>query len=191
MNIQIKQAALLLGRGETAAAAPLLADARDKLGALVKAEPSSSVFTATLAMAWRLEAQLRLATHAPDADIAATSALDLGGTLVNGAQADRKAVGDYAQSCVLAGRIALAQAQPDLARQHWNRCLEVLAPRLTESNDWRFLDPAAQCFLLLGRIEEARPLAARLQHLGYHSINPLVASMLDATSSPVSPTQNK
>ena len=191
LNIRVKEAALLLASRDTAAAARLLAEARSKLSALVTEEPSSRAFTVTLAMSWRIEAQLRLATQANDAREAAARALELSGTLIEGARADHKAIGEFAQSCVSAGRIALAQSQPDLARQHWNRCLTVLAPRLPASNDWRALDPAAQALLLLGKPEEARPLVERLGRLGYHSIDPLAASTFDANFPPISPTKNQ
>jgi hypothetical protein len=93
-------------------------------------------------------------------------------------------------SCVLAGRIALASAQPEVARRHWQRALEVLAPRLPASNDWRYLDPAAQALVLLDRVAEARPLIERLQRFGYQAIDPLASATLAVAASSV-PSQNK
>jgi tetratricopeptide (TPR) repeat protein len=169
----------------------MLSETRDKLEALVKAEPSSRIFARLLAAAWWLEGRIRAATQRPDASDAVTHSIDLGETLIKEARVDNGMIGEFAQSCILAGRIALAQGQPDAARRHWNRALEVLAPRLAGSNDWRFLDPAAQALVLLGKTEEARPLIEQLQRFGYHSLDPLAASILDGASLPVSSTKNK
>ena len=193
LNVRVRQAGLLLAEGDAPAATRILAETRDKLEALVKTEPSSRVFTATLAVAWRLDSRLRLAAQRPDASEAVARALDLGEILIKetAARDYDLAIFGFAQSCILAGRIALAQAQPDVARRHWNRALEVLAPRLADSNDWRFLDPAAQALVLLGKTEEARPLIERLHRFGYHPIDPLAASVLEAASPPVSSTHNQ
>lgn len=67
----------------------------------------------------------------------------------------------------------------------------MLAPRVADSNDWRFLDPAAQALMLLGKTDEARPLIERLQRFGYHPLDPLAASTLDLASLPVTSTKNK
>ena len=114
----------------------------------------------------------------------------MGETLYKQDLPNDQVVGELAQSCVLAGRVALADDQPDVARRHWMRALEVLAPRLANSNDWRFLDPAAQALVLLGKTDEARPLIERLQRFGYHPIDPLAASILDLASLQVSSTKN-
>jgi serine/threonine-protein kinase len=191
LNIRLKQAALRFADGDNSVAALILVETRAKLEALVKAEPSSRIFARLLAAAWWLEGRIRVATPRPDASDAVAHSIDLGETLIKEARVDNGMIGEFAQSCILAGRIALAQGQPDVARRHWNRALEVLTPRLADSNDWRFLDPAAQAFVLLGRTEEARPLIERLQRFGYHSIDPLAASILDVASLPVSSTVNK
>ena len=191
LRVRLQQVALLLADGDTAAAAPILSGARDQLEILVKAEPSSLLFKRRLATAWQLEARLRFATQRPEAQEAVTRALELGGALIKEARADNWAIWEFTQSSILAGRIALARAQADVAQSHWNHVLEVLAPRLSDSNDWRFLDPAAQAYVLLGRAGEARPLIERLQRFGYHPIDPLAATILDAASLPVTSTQNK
>ena len=160
------------------------------LEGLVKAESSSSVFTAALAAAWRLEAQLRLAAKQADAADAVEHSLLLGESLVSGARADRKIIGEFAQSCLLAGRVALAAGRVDAATRHWERALAVLGPRFANSKDWLFLDPAAQALVLLGRRDEARSLCERLQRYGYHSPDPLAASLLDSVVVPPSSTSS-
>jgi serine/threonine-protein kinase len=185
-SLRLQQAALLIADGDRAAATSTLIETRIKLEALVTAEPSSRVFPAILATWWRLEARIRLFDKRADALDAATRALELGAPLVVDARADNKAVGDYAQSCLLAGRIAFAQAQPDVARRHLNRGLEVLASRIATSRDWRLLDPAAQSLVLLGKTNDARPLIEQLRSFGYHSIDPLAASILEVAPSPAS-----
>ncbi len=191
LDVRLQQVTLFLSNADIAAAAPILTETRDQLELLVKAEPSSRVFTRHLAAAWRLEGCLHTLTQRSDASKAVTHALDLGETLIQEAPDDSKVIGEFAQSIILAGRIAHANAQSDAACRHWNRALEVLLPHLSNSNDWRFLDPAAQAFTLLGKTAEARPLIERLQRFGYHSIDPLAASILDVRTLPVSSTQNK
>jgi eukaryotic-like serine/threonine-protein kinase len=191
LDVRLQEITLLLAAGDTAAARPMLAETRGRIEGLVKAEPSSRAFTGHLATAARLEGRLRLAAQRADAGEAVAPALELGETMIKEARADHSALGQFAQSCLLAGRIAAAQAQPEAASRHWQRALEVLAPPLPGSNDWRLLDPAAQALTLLGRSGEARPLIERLRRFGYHSADPLAASILEAAASPDSSNQNK
>ncbi len=191
LNGRLKQVALSLADGDFGTAAPILVEVRDKVATLIQAEPSSRIFPATLATAWRLEANLRLATHRPDAAEAAKQACELGETLIKEARADDRAVTEFAQSCLVAGRIASAQSQPELARTYWTRAVEVLEPRLPATSDWRFLDPAIQAAALLGKLPEARQLVERLREIGYHPLDPLAESTLDSVSSTLSPNPNQ
>ncbi len=157
-----------------------LAGIRTQLEGLVKAEPSSTVFAAALATAWRLEAELRFSAHRPDAAEAIDQALQLGEPLITEARADSRSTGEFALACVLAGRIAQAAGDDRGARRHWERTLGALKPRLDQSNDWRLLDPAVQALSLLDRVDEAHPLAERLRRFGYRALDPFAASVLDA-----------
>ncbi len=189
LKIRLSLIPLQLAHGEAASIAPMLEETLQRLEALVKAEPSSSMFPNTLGIAWRLEAERRFMLGQTDAEDAVGRALELFSTLVKAARADDKVRGEFAQTHLLAGRIAAAHAKSEIARDHWQNLLTELAPRLPTSHDWRFLDPAAQALLLLGRPDDARPLIERLKHSEYHPIDSAAASLLDA-SRHVSPNQN-
>jgi serine/threonine-protein kinase len=191
LGLHLLQVTLLIADNDLIAGSALLGETRGKLDALAVAEPLSRVFTGRLADAWRLEAWMRATAHRADAREAAERAVDLGEMLIKESRADDRVVGEFAASCVLAGRIAFAQARPEAAQRHWSHVLEVLAPRLANSNDWRFLDPAAQALLLLGRSDEARPLTERLRRFGYHPIDPAAASALGLSSFPATSTQTQ
>jgi len=188
LHVQLQQARLFLVGNDLPATTRIVAQTREKLQALVNAEPSSRVFTRFLATTWLLEARLRLAARHPAAGEAAARAVELAEPLIKEARADSWVIGEFAQANILAGRIAV---QREVAQRHWLRALEVLTPRLPGSNDWRFLDPAAQALVLLGRTDDARPLIERLQRFGYHSSDPLAAAILDAAFPPVTSTHNQ
>ena len=190
LTFQLREIPILLAEGRVPAAASLLTGVREKLQALVEAEPSSRQFNRNLARAWRLEGRLRWDTRQPGADEAVAHAIELGERLIASGRADDWVTCEFADSNILAGRIAFSAGQPDLARRYWHRALEVLTPRATNSNDWRFLDPAAQALALLGQHDEARPLIERLHRFGYHPLDPLAASILDAAAPPVPATKN-
>ena len=177
LQAQLQYAALVLAKGDT----PTGIDAvRTKLEAMAAAEPSSRMFPAWGATAWLLEARMRVKAQRPDALVAVTRAMELGEELSKGNRVSNLALGELAQAHLFAGRLAVAQNQSDVAQRHWARALEVLAPRWSQSNDWRVLDPAAQALVLGGKPEEARPISERLRRFGYHAIDPLAASVLEA-----------
>ncbi len=178
LNVRLQQVALLLTDADLSSAGRLLAQTRSRIETLVLAEPSSRIFTRLLAAAWWLESRLLAETHAAEADRAIARALELGEPLVKESRANNRAAGEFAQSCLQAGRLARARGQADEAARHWQRALAVLTPRLAGSHDWRLLDPAAQALVLLGRPDEARPLIERLQRSGYHALDPQAASTL-------------
>jgi tetratricopeptide (TPR) repeat protein len=164
--------------------APVLAEARAKLESLVAAEPTSQTFSRLLATALRIESLVRFAAGRPDADEPVARAVTLTEALVKLDRANDWVAWEFAQSQLLAGRIAVQRGDRNVALRHWERVVEALGTRATHSNDWRLLDPAAQALTLLGRAEEARPLVERLQRFGYHALDPLAASLLDAALSP-------
>jgi serine/threonine protein kinase/tetratricopeptide (TPR) repeat protein len=179
-TLQSQRAAVLLGRGETETALRLIGEARQQSAALLATEPSSQPFASRLAEAWQVEARARFIAGRPDAAEASQQALALGAGLIRDGRADDRTYGDFAQSCIIAGRIALKNGAPEEARRHWDKVLETFGARLTNSSNWRLLDPAAQVYLLTSRPTEARPFIEKLQHFGYRPIDPLAASLLFA-----------
>jgi hypothetical protein len=95
-------------------------------------------------------------------------------------------MGDFAQACVLAGRIAAARHDDTTARQYWNQALDIVAPMLTRSVSWRLLDPAAQAWTLLGRNDDASAAMQRLRAADYHPLDPIAAALLYPENSPTS-----
>ena len=187
LNSRLLRAAVLLAEGDTAAATGLIASLRAQLEPLAQTDPSSRLFGGQLASAWRLESRLRAASRQANAADAAARAVELSESLIQRAPTDPRFVPEFAQSSILAGRIAQEQGASETARRHWTRALEALAPQLHDSNDWRFLDPAIQALTLLDKVSEARPFAKKLKLFGYRPIDPFAPSIFeDALASPSS-----
>jgi serine/threonine-protein kinase len=189
--VQLSQVESLLAEENHEGAAENLRQARGEIERLAAAEPSAQAFIRHLAKAWRYEATIRLAAHRPDAAEAAQRAIALGETLFRERRGDDWVIWELAQSNILAGRISRESGQPDLAVQQWDRALEVVGERLPQTDDWRFLDSAAQAYALLGRHDEARPLIERLRRFGYCPLNPFAAAILAAAAPAPSPTLTK
>ncbi|WP_438480971.1 protein kinase domain-containing protein [Oleiharenicola lentus] len=175
LKIELQQATLLAANDDRAAAQPIVDSARERLTALLKEQASSPLFMRYLMIAWRLEAWLRLANARSDANAAINEALEVGEKLHN----EDWARAEFAQTLLLAGRIADRDHQPDLAKKHWERTYATVAPSLAGSRDWKFLDPAAQALTLLHRSDEAAPLLAQLKKFRYRSTDSLAASILE------------
>ena len=178
-TVELNEVALLAAAGRSERAAEILRAARATIEKLVAAEPSSQAFTRLLAKAWRIEASIPLAAHGPDAESAAGRAVEMGEMLLRQQRGDGSAHSELALARIVAGRICEANGHHEPARGHWLRALEIIGTRQA-SNDWRFLEPAALALALLERNDEAQAVAARLRRFGYHSLDPLAASTLDA-----------
>ncbi len=179
LSLRLRQVGLLAARDVPAARA-VLEPVRNRLINLVAGETSSRIFTGRLAHAWQLEARLRFTSNETDVAAAIEQALELGNLLIRENRADDVVLTEFAQTSLLAGRLAQREGRAADARRHWDTALTTLASRLPDSNDWRILDPAAQAHLLRGEIDAARPLAARLRRLGYRTVDPLAAFTLEA-----------
>ncbi len=186
--VRLQETSLSLAVGDTKNAQARITGVREILDALVAAEPSSGYFRFHLAMTERLEARIGMSIDRRAARETVNRALMLGDGLISTARANDAAKAEYANACILAGRLALADSQSDQAKRFLNQALNAISPRLAGSNYWRLLAPAAEALLLLGRIEDARPLVEKLHRFGYHASDPLAASLLEAALSPASPT---
>ncbi len=179
---RLQLAALILARGDLETAGKIVETARQEYEEFVKAEPTSRTFVARLVEASHLEASYRLAAGRADAAEAAMRAVNLETKLLQDTRIDERNLGDYARSCLVAGRIAAKNSQPAEAARLWARGLAAIEATASNSTNWRLLDPAAQLYLLSGKTAEARPLIERLKRFGYRPIDPLAASLLDAAS---------
>jgi len=172
MRLRLIEAMIEQSQGGAARAALLVADVRPQLEKLVAAEPQDRTFALRLMEAWRLEAELRLAAAPEAAAAAGARAMALGEPWVREARADEGALGEYAQACVTAGRIAGAAGHADEAARCWSRAIDVVGARISSSNNWRLLDPAARALACLGRAAESHALVERLRRLGCRPLEP-------------------
>jgi hypothetical protein len=169
-----------------------LDEIRPQLESLVAAEPTDRTFVLRLAMAWRMEAQVRAAAERQDAAAAAARAVELGEKLIREGRTTNADAGECALACVVAGEIAARAENNAAARGYWQHAADLLAPRLPGTRDWRLLDPAARVAAWLGRSEEARAKIAQLTLLGYVPLDPWPdADRLGAARNSVPPQQSK
>lgn len=183
LKIELQRAMLLAGTGDLAGAQQVIDATRAQLATLVKAQPSSLLFTRYLTAAWRTEAWLRLAARRGDAADAISEAITIGEKMLRDFRDEDWARVEFAQTLLLAGRIAAQAGDPTMASAHWTRAHATVASSLENyPHDWRFLNPAAQALTLLGRLDEAAPLRERLKKFRYHSTDPLAASILEAVN---------
>ncbi len=173
-ELKLRLQIAMLGRadGDVPAARLMVVGARTELEKLAKLAPTDRKIAGLLAMAWRLEAELRDAVGRTDALAMATQAIATGEDLLAKERADDELVGEFLNACVVAGRIARQRGENDVAARHWQRALDVVLPRVTDSNNWRLLDPAARALSLIGRSDEGRAVVARLHQFSYQPLDP-------------------
>jgi serine/threonine-protein kinase len=169
--LHLKQAMLAKATGDAESARQSAALARDGYEQLVAAEPSNRAFSFRLAMALRVQSELLAASGNAEPAVA-LRAVTLGEKLIGQGRALSADVGECAQACIAAGRIAIAHGESEKALQLWRRAGELLAPRLREAADWRILDPAARVATLLGQRAEAADIVAQLTRIGYVPLEP-------------------
>jgi hypothetical protein len=170
LSLRLREAMLQVAEGNETEAATLVTEARAGYEKLHAAEPSARGIVAQLAMAWRLEAELRDRTGHPDAAAAADRAMALGRTLVSENSANEGYLGEYVKACVVAGGIAEHEGDHSRATGHWNAALTAAQSHFATSNYWRLLDPGARAFAALGQSEESRQLIERLTKFGYEPL---------------------
>lgn len=168
---RLRAAEILRANGELAAAAALADSLREKLEQAVAAEAKDLRLSDRLAAVCRLQAELRLAQGQEGADAAAARAVVIAERLLKTRQSF-STVSEGAWAYLTAGRVARARGDEVAAERHGRRALELLEPRLKDSQHWRILFPAAHAHALLGQIEPSRVLVERLQRLGFQPLEP-------------------
>lgn len=172
VNARIKEAFLLRASGGELEATAIVRECRPFLEKLAASAATDRVVTATLAAAWRLEAQLRDAAAEPGAVDAAARAIAIGQSLVEQDRAGDNHRGELAYACVTAGIIAQRGGDSVEARRHWQAALDAVQDRGMASRQWRLLDPGARALSLLGRTAEAHEILVRLKEIGYQPFEP-------------------
>jgi eukaryotic-like serine/threonine-protein kinase len=172
LNAHVKEAVLLHAEGDVTGATRLVRECLPLIQTLARGEKSDRAIAGLLAMAWRLEAQLRDAAGEAGAAETAAQAMTIGKSLVEQNRANETNLGDYASACVLAGVIAQRAGDADGARRHWQTALDAVGTRGRDTRHWRLLDPAARALALLGRIDECRANVELLDRFGYQPLDP-------------------
>ena len=184
---KLREAMVARAAGQMERATKEVEEARAGFEQLVAAEPADRAFPARLALACRLSAELRHAAGDLEATALAARALELGAKFVAKDRQMTPERGECASAFIIAGKIAAAAGNREVARRHWQSGFELLAPHLAGARDWRVLDPAARLALLLERNDEARELVRQLAGLNYHPLQPWPAPGDFPVSSPTNP----
>jgi tetratricopeptide (TPR) repeat protein len=181
---RLKTATIAWKQEDLAQAAVLVGEVKPQFERLAADEPSSRVFALGLVKVWLLENRLRTTIPAAPPD-AAEQAVGIAESIVHDRHATRADVGDVAQTCIVAGEIATMAGNAASARSHWQRADDLLRPLVSDSLDWRLLDPAARVAAALGRTEEARRFIERLQKTGYVPLDPWPPELVPIASKPL------
>jgi serine/threonine protein kinase/tetratricopeptide (TPR) repeat protein len=120
-----------------------------------------------LGQAWRLKAEIQLATDPAQAMDSAAQSVAFGEKLIQSSGTNARAFGECARSQLVLGRALEQAGDHGKAYAAWQRAYALLAPRQSGSHDWFILDPYARSLAQLGRPEEARAVIDLLQTLGY------------------------
>ncbi len=172
LRSKLTEAQLLRRKDGPTAAARLLEEIRPQLEGLWHAAPNDRRFMLWLAMAWRLEAQLRSSTDLAAAATAAANALELDKRLISEGRANDEVIGECATAYDVEGEIAAKAGSSAAAQDDWKHAMDTLAPHLNKSRDWQLLDPDARVTAWLGRTEQARATISELTQLGYVPLDP-------------------
>jgi eukaryotic-like serine/threonine-protein kinase len=179
LNCRLKQAKFNRQAGRGVEAMQELNDVEPQLVGLVAntADVSSAAgdlmagadrkFARWLAMLWRLEAQLRARSDPAAAFATASKAVKLSQRLVSEGRAEDSDLGECATDYLVHGDIAAELHRDVDAQADWKSAADLLAPKISESRDWRLLDPAARAAIRRGKAEDARMIINLLNQLGY------------------------
>ena len=172
LTARLKYALLLRAQGDASGAARIVQECRPALEKLAKLAPSNRSVMSALALAWRLEAQLRDTTGEPGATEAATCAIAAAKTLLELDRADDNNLIIYANAFIAAGMIAQSAGDTATAHRDFQAALDAVEERVRASTSVRLLDPAARALALLGRTEESRAVQERLAQVRFQSLEP-------------------
>ncbi|HET7556798.1 MAG TPA: toll/interleukin-1 receptor domain-containing protein [Rhodanobacteraceae bacterium] len=140
------------------------------LQALLKKDPISSDFQQDLSQAQLESARLQLALEKPAAaNDSATAALAIVEKMRARASGDRTSLLLAAQAHLLLGRASALRNDSIAARSEWTQARELIQPALRSGDDPNFLAAYAEALLRLGELDEARPIAAKLNVMGYRT----------------------
>lgn len=154
--------------GDLAGAAPLLSRAQELYTKMLALSPDSS--RGRMGLALTVLEQARLAWKSSDAAAADAHARDAAARFdaqLREHGDDRGASLAMANAQLLLGNVADARGQADAARVAWSRGLAALSVFGTDSNDPDQLATQAQLLHALGRTDQAQPILARLDAMGY------------------------
>ncbi|MBI5688975.1 MAG: toll/interleukin-1 receptor domain-containing protein [Verrucomicrobia bacterium] len=181
---RLRLAALALASGEISRATELLGTARAGLETFLKAAPTDRIARGQLAQAWRLESERLLAAGDPPAAAdAAAQSVRLGEALLEGGKPVAAVVAETAAALALQASLASRNGDTGAAQRHALRALQILAPPLETSRDWRLLDPGVRARHFSGDTAGAQRLFQRLTGIGYQPLSPWPAGLSPTTAS--------
>ncbi len=161
---------LLRQQGQLDRAVAPVADALRVLNALVEKDPTNSHQQQMLAQAQLESAQLYLAMgNTGTARKSADAALALTRSAMAKKTGDNNWALLDAQTKIVRGEISAARHDDAAARADWMEARDTIAPLARSGDDPRFLAAWVSPMLLLGDIDTARPLLAKIAATGYRA----------------------
>jgi hypothetical protein len=167
----------LIGLGRSGESLTLLREARAALypgGSPDKASAQAKLPLAT-ACRWLSTAE-RISGHPVAALAAADESVAMLRQILVQNRGNVNAQAEAASALVASGMIAQS-TDSTKAIQMSNEAIDVLGLMVSDSSYWRLLDPALRACIVLGRTEQARSIATRLNHYGYRPIDPWPAEV--------------
>ncbi len=161
---------LLAAQGDPTAALAHHRQGVELLAKLVARDPSDSSRRRDLAEArTHLAAGLAATTDLDGATREATEALDLVAGLPAGGFENRQALRVRSLAWSVLARVREQRRDPAGASAAWQQALAAIEPVARDSSDGELIEPWAAALLGLGRLEQARPVVARLEAMGYRA----------------------
>jgi eukaryotic-like serine/threonine-protein kinase len=159
-----------LGHDKEASAAN--AEAVQMLGALVAKDPGHVRWQKELAQGLLENARMQLKDgNAERAREAASTALESLGKLRAEHADDKSLAVVLAEAEIVSGQVSRKLGDAAPARAHWTRARDLVADAARQGNDPDLLATWATALLLLGDTDAARPIAHRLQAMGYRTVD--------------------